>query len=122
MGHEISGGRQRLEVKEVGDVTTIRFTDRKLADLPNVEVIGQQLFTLVDDQRRRNLVLNFAAVEYLSSAALLKLMTLRKKVLAAGGKLVLCGVTPQIYEVFTVSKLDKLFVMRADEQEALKAF
>ena len=103
-------------------MTTVRFTDRKLADLPSVDVVGQQLFTLVDDQRRRNLLLNFAAVEYLSSAALLKLMTLRKKLLAAGGKLVLCGVTPQIYEVFAVTKLDKLFLMRADEQEGLQAF
>jgi anti-sigma B factor antagonist len=122
MGQDSRGGRHRLEVKDVEDVTTVRFTDRKLADLPTIEVIGQQLFTLVDDQRRSNLLLNFAGVEYLSSAALLKLMTLRKKVLAAGGKLVLCGVNPLIYEVFAVAKLDKLFVMRADEQEGLKAF
>jgi anti-sigma B factor antagonist len=50
------------------------------------------------------------------------LVTLNKKIKAAGGKLVLCNIDPQIREVFEITKLDKLFVIRGEEQEALQAF
>jgi anti-sigma B factor antagonist len=58
----------------------------------------------------------------MSSAALGKLITLNKKVQAAGGKLILCNIDPQIREVFEITKLDKLFVICGDEQEGLQKF
>jgi anti-sigma B factor antagonist len=112
----------RLEVEDVGGATVASFTDRKILDERNIQILGEQLFGLVDQQGKTNLVLNFAKVEYLSSAALGMLIRLRKKVLEAGGKLVLCGIDPQIYEVFVITKLDKAFVVRRDEGEALQAF
>ena len=77
--------RRRLEVEDIGDVTVINFVDRKILDEQNIQVIGEQLFGLVDQDGRRKLLLNFGNVEYLSSAALGKLITLNKKLQAAGG-------------------------------------
>jgi len=114
--------RRRLEVEDLGDVTVVSFTDRKILDEQNIQVIGEQLFSLVDESGRKKLLLNFGNVEYMSSAALGKLITLNKKVQAAGGRLVLCNIDPQIREVFEITKLDKLFVIRNDEQEALQVF
>jgi anti-sigma B factor antagonist len=114
--------RRRLEVEDIGDVTVVNFTDRKILDEQNIQVIGDQLFSLVDEAGRRKLLLNFANVEYLSSAALAKLITLNKKLQQAGGRLILCNIDPQIYEVFEITKLDKLFNIHAGEQEALQAF
>ncbi len=68
------------------------------------------------------ILLNFGNVEYLSSAALGKFITLNKKVQAAGGKLVLCNIDPNIYEVFEITKLNKLFNIQKEEQAALQAF
>jgi len=114
--------RRRLEVEDIGDVTVINFVDRKILDEQNIQVIGEQLFGLVDESGRKRLLLNFSNVEYMSSAALGKLITLNKKVQAAGGKLVLCNIDPQIREVFEITKLDKLFVICGDEQEGLQKF
>ena len=55
-------------------------------------------------------------------AALGKFITLNKKVNTSGGKLVLCNIDPQIYEVFQITKLDKLFKIEKDEQVGLQAF
>ena len=71
---------------------------------------------------RRKLLLNFGNVEYLSSAALAKLITLNKKLQQVNGRLVLCNIDPQIYEVFEITKLNKLFNIQGDEQTALQAF
>ena len=114
--------RRRLEVEDIGDVTVINFVDRKILDEQNIQVIGEQLFSLVDQDGRRKLLLNFGNVEYLSSAALGKLITLNKKLQAAGGRLILCNIDPQIYEVFEITKLDKFFNIQKEEQAALQAF
>src|SRR5947209_2292391 len=101
--------RRRLEVEDIGDVTVVNFTDKKILDEQNIQVIGEQLFSLVDESERRKLLLNFGNVEYLSSAALGKFITLNKKLQAVGGRLILCNIDPQIYEVFEITKLNKLF-------------
>lgn len=114
--------RRRLEVEPIGDVTVVNFVDRKILDEQNIQVIGEQLFGLVDQDGLRKIVLNFRNVEYLSSAALGKLITLNKKLQAAKGQLVLCNIGPQIFEVFEITKLDKFFKIRKEEQDALQAF
>lgn len=114
--------RRRLEVEPIGDITVVNFVDRKILDEQNIQIIGEQLFSLVDEENRRKILLNFSNVEYLSSAALGKLITLNKKLQQAGGKLILCNIDAQIYEVFEITKLDKFFKIMKEEQAALQAF
>lgn len=114
--------RRRLELEEVGDVTVVNFVDKKILDEQNIQIIGEQLFDLVDNQGKKKVLLNFGNVEFLSSAALGKLITLNKKAQTAGGKLVMCSIAKEILEVFQITKLDKLFKIYPDEQAALQAF
>lgn len=114
--------RRLLEVQEVGDVTVVSFTDRKILDEQNIQSIGEQLYSLVDDAGRRNLLLNFGRVQYLSSAALGKLITLNKKIQSVKGRLALCCIDPEIKEVFEITGLKKVFNMYDDEQEAMQSF
>src|SRR5215468_6141366 len=114
--------RRRLEVEDIGDITVVNFVDKKILDEQNIQIIGEQLFSLVDEQGRRKVLLNFGNVEFLSSAALGKLITLNRKVQAVKGKLVLCGISQSIREVFEITKLDKLFTIRLDEPAALQEF
>ena len=59
---------------------------------------------------------------FMSSAALGKLITLHKKLTGVKGKLALCGISPQIFEVFAITKLDKIFKIHKDYQTALTSF
>lgn len=114
--------RRRLEVEQVGDVTVVTFTDRKILDEQNIQAIGEQLFALVDELGKKKLLLNFGNVEYLSSAALAKLMILNRKVNTAKGKLMMCSISDQILEVFEITKLNKIFSIQPNEEEALEKF
>jgi anti-sigma B factor antagonist len=80
------------------------------------------MFGLVEQLNRRSILLDFADVEFLSSAALGKLITLDRKVKSAKGRLKMCNIRPEILEVFQVTKLNKVFDIRADEAEAIAAF
>jgi anti-sigma B factor antagonist len=113
--------RRRLEVENMGDVMVVCLTDRKILVEQSIQALGEQLQNLVSDSGGKKLLLNFRNVEYMSSAVLGMLVTLNKKIRTAGGKLVLCNIDPQIREVFSITQLDKVFVIRGDEQEALQA-
>lgn len=112
---------RRLEVAEVGDVTVVRFVDRKILDEQNIQDMGQELFQLIDEDNRDKLLLNFSNVDFLSSGALGKLITLDKKIKARAGKLKLSNIRPEIYEVFQITRLNKLFDIHDEEASALKA-
>ncbi len=113
---------RRLAVNEVGDVTVVCFRDQKILDDLNIQELGRELSRLVEVEDCRKLLLNFSTVEFLSSAALGKLITLDKKVKAAEGTLKLCNIQPEIYEVFAITKLNRLFDIKEDEADALAAF
>jgi anti-sigma B factor antagonist len=113
---------RRVEVSEIGDVTVVRFVDRKILDPANIQELGDELFGLVEEDNRKSLLLNFSRVEFLSSAALNKLIMLDRKVKAHKGRLKLCDLRPEIQEVFMITKLNQLFDIREDEAEALAAF
>jgi anti-sigma B factor antagonist len=104
-----------------GDVTVFHMKVLPILDGENIQIVGDQLFDLVDNQGMKKVVLNFEKVVFVSSAALGKLLTLHKKVQGVGGKLVLCTMPKEIAEVFEVTKLDKLFKIYPDEQTALAA-
>jgi anti-sigma B factor antagonist len=114
--------QQRIVVSKVGDVTVVKFVDKKILDEANIQALGQELFALVEIDNRRSIVLNFTDVEFLSSAALGKLITLDRKVKAAKGRLKMSNIRPEILEVFQITKLNKVFDIRKDEAEAISAF
>lgn len=116
----MSTGTRRLELEEVGDVTVAKFIDKKILDEGNIQIIGNQLFALIEEDGRQKIVLDFSNVEYLSSAALGKLITMDKKMKTAKGKLRLCAIRPDIYEVFAITKLNKLFDMKDNLEAALQ--
>ena len=117
---------RRIEVTNItagaGEVSLVRFLDRKIIDAANIQELGDELFGLVEKEQRKNLLLNFASVEFLSSAALNKLIILDKKVKGAGGKMRLCNLKPEIYEVFAITRLNQLFDIKTTEQDAINAF
>jgi len=111
--------KRRLNIEETDGIVVVNFIDKKILDEQNIQAIGDELFKLVDELKHKKILLNFGNVEFLSSAALGKLITMNKKVAAAKGKLALCSISKDIREVFEITKLDKLFTIKDDEQSAL---
>src|SRR5438105_15330905 len=103
---------RRIEVTNLtgsaGDVSMVRFLDRKIIDAANIQELGDELFGLVEKEQRKNVLLNFASVEFLCSAALNKLIILDKKVEAHSGKMRLSNLKPEIYVVLAITRMKQL--------------
>ena len=121
-GVDAMSGERGFDVTNAGEITVVRLRDRKLHDQERIEELGRELFELVEGRNCRQLVLNFVDVEFISSATLGKLIVLDRKVKAVNGQLRMCHVSPEILEVFRVTRLDRVFDIRGEESEALAAF
>lgn len=115
-------GKRRIVVNDVGEVSVVRFLDRKIVDSANIEELGEELFSLVEKEKKSFVLLNFEGVEFLSSAALNKLILLDKKVKTAGGKLRFCCLRAEIMEVFSITRLDRVFKIKKTEADGLGEF
>jgi anti-sigma B factor antagonist len=113
---------RRIDVTKVADVSIVRFLDKKILDEAGILELGSELFGLVEVENRKKILLCFTGVEFLSSAALGKLITLDRKVKSHKGKMKMSNIRPEILDVFQITKLDKVFDIREGEAEAISAF
>lgn len=79
------------------------------------------LTSLVDalEGKPTDVVLNFAAVSFMNSSNVAKILRLRKMVLSAEHHLMLCDINTQVWGVFLVTGLDKVFDVTNDISTAL---
>jgi len=117
---ETHGGHW-LEREDVGDVTVVRLKLARPHD-DDAQALFRQIYSLVDDMGRRNVVLSLGPVEYLPSMALGKLVMLNRKTQVARGRLALCRLSPGVSEIMQVTHLEEIFLIYATEEEAVNSF
>ena len=111
-----------LVVSQVLGVTIVNFHKSAILDAETVDRIARELYVLVDEQARRKIILDLCQVRFLSSTILGVLVALQKKSRAIKGKVVICGLRPDLSKVFEITKLDKLFEFADGEDEAMRRF
>ena len=112
----------RLKVRNEGGVIQIQFRDRNILDEANIQQIGEEIKALIDKEPKTRLVIDFKDVDHLSSAALGTLITVNNRIRTAQGQLRLCNIDPQIYQVFVITKLNKLFEIHETAEKAVASF
>ena len=111
-----------ISVSDEKDIRIVEFVNNKILDEANIAEIGQTLNALIEEKPQPKLLLDFAKVEHLSSAALGTLINANNKIRQKNGQLRLTNIKPQIFEVFVITKLNKLFRILPTRAEALTSF
>jgi anti-sigma B factor antagonist len=112
----------QISVVNQKDIRIIEFTSNKILDETNIVEIGHTLSALIDEGVPPKLLLDFASVDHLSSAALGMLINVNNKIKQKNGQLRLANINPQIFEVFVITKLNKLFKIHPTRAKALESF
>jgi len=112
----------RLKVSKINNVTQVEFIDRNILDEANIQAISDEISGIIEQTPSVQLLINFANVDHLSSAALGALITINNKTNDKNGTLRLTNIDPQIYEVFVITRLNKLFNIHETLNEALEQF
>jgi anti-sigma B factor antagonist len=112
-----------LALTDAGDVLVASLTQASILDQMVIDQIGREFEQAqLEAASNRKLLVNFHAVEFMSSAMLGKIVQLNKRCKADKVKLKLCGIAKNPLEVFQITRLDKLFEIYKDAPTALAAF
>ena len=111
-----------LKIKKAGSVSVVEFADRKILEELSIQEIGDELRRLAEAEQGIHLLLNFGNVDHLASAALGMLITLHKKVQEQHGALKLSNINKQIFQVFRITRLNRVFDIHESADDALEAF
>lgn len=111
-----------LKIRRESDVNVVEFADRKILEELSIQEIQEELDRLVDSEPGIRLLLSFRNVDHLSSAALGTLITLNKKIKERSGELKLSDINRQIFEVFKITRLNRVFDIHDTADEALSGF
>ena len=111
-----------LKIKRTNEVSVVEFADRKILEELAIQEIEEELHQVVDSEPGIKLLLNFKNVDHLSSAALGMLITLNKKVKETNGELKLSDINRQIFEVFKITRLNRVFEIHDTAEQAVALF
>lgn len=111
-----------LRIRRTDDISVVEFADRKILEELSIQEIGEELHHVVESEPGIKLLLNFKNVDHLSSAALGMLITLNKKVKEQRGDLKLSDINHQIFEVFKITRLNRVFEIHDTAEQALAQF
>lgn len=108
-------------VQQVEKFTVVEFMSPSLMDPVELENIRQELVSLVEDQDKRRIVMDFTRVQYLSSVAIGVVLSMHKKLTELkGSELTLCGVGPKLMELLKITRLDRILRLKPSQREAVK--
>ena len=111
-----------LESATKDGILTIRILDDRLVDPSILTRLFDDLNALMNKTSEDRVIIDFSAVQFMASSALGKLVQFQKKSKEYKAKVKFSGICPDIYEVFKITKLHKVFDIAKDEATARKAF
>ena len=111
-----------IVIQTIKEVTVATIDDTAIVDAPRLEAMAAGLYALVDDRACKKLIVDFTKVKSMSSSAMSTLIELRKKIKAIKGTLALCGLRPELQQLFKITGMNKLFDMYDTERDALMSF
>ncbi len=112
-----------LELQDAGEVLVVSFKQASILDQGVIDEIGKELSQArLEAAGTRKMLVDFRAVEFMSSAMLGKLVQLHKGCKSEKVKLKLCNISDNPLEVFRITRLDKLFEIHPDTDTALAKY
>jgi len=92
-----------------------------LLDEQEVEALGQALLDLAEIPGQR-VVLSFLGVTHITSVVLNKLVLVQRRLQESGGEMRLADIDPHVYEMFTITRLDRNFRIFERDEDAVASF
>jgi anti-sigma B factor antagonist len=113
--------RPRISVENIEKGLIISFVNEKILEETEIQALEHSIVPLIEQAKVPNIVLDFSKVKFLSSAMLGLLIRLSKKIYQRQGQLRLCGINSKIFEIFKITRLDRVFDICEDSESAVQS-
>src|SRR3989339_1005943 len=110
-----------IEITEFEGGAVASFRSASLSDVEQLRLVSKDIDGYVSAKMPHRLVVDFTGVKFFSSQVLGILLQLRSRMAKYGGFVVISGINPQLYRVFKITNLEKIFEFYSDRQSAVAA-
>jgi len=108
-----------LSLEFRGQVVIATLTDEKILDEDQLQGLEGSFLPLIEQTPKIQLIIDFSNVKFLTSSVLGLLIRISKKVYENDGTLRLCSIDSKILDVFRITRLDKVFEIYSDVDDAM---
>ena len=109
-----------IQIEDDQGVSIFRLEGRM--DATSAPLLEKKLKKQISSLGKTKLVLDFAKVDYLSSAGMRLLLSTTKKLKEGDGALHLCSVSEEVMEIIKMAGFERIIRIFPTEQEALQGF
>lgn len=104
-----------------GTVNIVDLTLPPTLDIDEFDRLNESILELIRSEPDGQWVLDLSQLSYMGSAALGLLVNLRQQIKQSGGRLVLCGLSAQLLQIFRTCCMEKLFRIVKTRKDAIAA-
>jgi anti-sigma B factor antagonist len=108
-----------FQVSVVGVVQVIRLELPEALDSGEFDRLNESVLGVIGKQPAGGWVVDLSALEYAGSSVLGLLVNIRQRVKQSGGRLVICGLSNLLIQIFKTCSLERMFVVRKSLDEAV---
>ncbi len=101
------------------ELAIVSFNQPSIGVASGVEGISKKLREFVEKNKPAKMIVDFSGVKFFSSQTLGVLIDMWRKLEVYGGKMAICGINPQLYRVFRITNLDKIFAFHETRKDAI---
>jgi anti-sigma B factor antagonist len=114
---------EQVSVEITGGVepAVVAFNSVSLSEPEAIAAVSRQVNEFVGQNRPGCIIFDFTMVKFFSSQVLGLLLDIRAKLKEYEGEVLISGINPQLYRVFKITNLDKLFRFFPDKEAAIKS-
>ena len=106
--------------KPLPNVTAVRLMASTMVSEIDLQAFKQQLDQVLNNlDQGTTLLVDFQSVQFVSSSFLSNVVRAMQAAKKCGGHLIVCGVLPEVEELFKITRLDRMFEMAGTLEEAL---
>ena len=110
-----------VDITSEGTVAVVGFRAGSIVNPEEIAAVGEQIKEFVSQNHPQRMVFDFEQVRFFSSQVLGVLLDVRAGVESYDGEVVISGIEPQLYRVFKITNLDKVFRFFPDRESAVSA-
>src|SRR4030042_1889603 len=110
-------------VEKTGDkkAAIVAFKSASISNMEEIAAASRQIKEFIEAEQPKEMVVDFELVKFFSSAVLGLLLDIRAKLKTYDGEVVISSINPQLYRVFKITHLDRIFKFFPDKENAIKA-
>ena len=110
-----------VEITSVRNAAVVAFRTASISNVEEIAVASKHIKEFIEEKHPKEVVVDFEGVKFFSSQVLGLLLDIRAKLKTYNGEVVISAINPQLYRVFKITHLDRIFKFFPDKEDAVRA-